>query len=83
MYPKLRSEGYDLHELHAIMAPRPFLVSGGSSDQVERWIPLKHTVAINKLLGFDNRVAMSNRPDHVPNEASNEIAYAFLDYFLK
>ncbi|MGI6573870.1 MAG: prolyl oligopeptidase family serine peptidase [Fermentimonas sp.] len=83
LYPKLRSEGYDLHELHALMAPRPFLVSGGSSDPVERWIPLNHTIAINELLGFDNRVAMSNRPDHAPNEASNEIAYAFLDYFLK
>lgn len=30
IYPKLRKEGYDLHELHALMAPRPFLVSGGT-----------------------------------------------------
>ncbi|HCU18389.1 MAG TPA: sialidase, partial [Bacteroidales bacterium] len=28
LYPRLRKEGYDLHELHALMAPRPFLVSG-------------------------------------------------------
>lgn len=83
LYPKLRKEQYDLHELHALMAPRPFLVSGGSSDPVERWIPLNHTVAINKLLGFENRVAMSNRPDHAPNEKSNKIAYAFFEYFLK
>ncbi|MGI6572256.1 MAG: prolyl oligopeptidase family serine peptidase [Fermentimonas sp.] len=83
LYPRLRSEGYDLHELHALMAPRPFLVSGGSSDPVERWIPLNHTIAINKLLGFDHRVAMSNRPDHSPNEESNQIAYTFFEYFLK
>jgi hypothetical protein len=83
LYPKLRKEGFDLHELHALMAPRPFLVSGGSSDPVERWIPLNHTIAINKLLGFDNRVAMSNRPDHAPSEDSNKIIYAFLEYFLK
>ncbi len=83
LYSKLKREGYDLHELHSLMAPRPFLVSGGSSDPVERWIPLNHTVAINKLLGFDNRVAMTNRPDHAPNEESNKIAYAFFEYFLK
>ena len=25
IYPKLRKEGYDLHELHTLMAPRHFL----------------------------------------------------------
>lgn len=83
LYPKLMEEGYDLHELHALMAPRPFLVSGGSSDPVERWIPLNHTIEINKLLGYDNRVAMTNRPKHSPNPEANEQAYLFLEYFLK
>lgn len=83
LYPNLRREGYDLHELHALMAPRPFLVSGGSSDPLERWIPLNHTIAINELLGFDHRVAMSNRQNHSPNDESNNIAYAFFEYFLK
>ncbi len=83
LYPKLISEGHDLHELHALMAPRPFLVSGGSSDPIERWIPLNHAVAVNELLGYDHRVAMSNRPDHAPNKKSNQIAYAFFEYFLK
>jgi len=83
LYPKLMKEGYDLHELHALMAPRPFLVSGGSSDPVERWIPLNHTIQVNKLLGYDNRVAMTNRPDHSPNRESNEQAFLFLEYFLK
>lgn len=83
LYPKLRKEGYDLHELHALMAPRPFLVSGGSSDPVERWIPLNHTIAVNNLLEFKNRVAMTNRPEHSPNKESNEIIYCFFEYFLK
>lgn len=83
LYPKLREEGYDLHELHALMAPRPFLVSGGSSDPVERWIPLNHTIAVNKFLGYNHRVAMSNRPEHSPNAESNEIVYSFFDWYLK
>jgi hypothetical protein len=31
-YKAIVGEGHDLHELHALMAPRPFLVSGGSED---------------------------------------------------
>lgn len=83
LYPKLRAEGYDLHELHALMAPRPFLVSGGSEDPPKRWTALNHTVAVNRLLGFENRVAMTNRPDHAPNAESNEQIYKFFEYFLK
>ncbi|MEP7107933.1 MAG: sialidase [Ferruginibacter sp.] len=83
LYPKLVKEGYDLQELHALMAPRPFLVSGGSEDSVDRWIPLNHTVAVNRLLGFENRVGMTNRPDHSPNPESNEILFTFFEYFLK
>ena len=83
LYSKLRKEGYDLHELHALMAPRPFLVSGGSSDPIERWIPLNHTVAVNKLLGYNHRVAMSNRPEHSPDAKSNEIVYSFFEWYLK
>ncbi|NLX81029.1 MAG: DUF4886 domain-containing protein, partial [Proteiniphilum sp.] len=83
LYPKLKQEGYDLHELHALMAPRPFLVSGGSSDPLERWIPLNHTISINKLLGYTHRVAMTNRLEHSPNEKSNEAIYSFFEWFLK
>ena len=82
IYPKLINERYDLHELHALMAPRPFLVSGGSSDPVERWIPLNHSIAVNNLLGYKQRVAMSNREEHSPDEASNEIIYSFFKYYL-
>jgi hypothetical protein len=83
LYPKLVAEGYDLHELHALMAPRPFLVSGGSEDPESQWIPLNHTIKVNNLLGAKNRVAMTNRPMHSPTPESNEIAYLFFDYFLK
>jgi hypothetical protein len=82
LYPELITEGYDLHELHALMAPRPFLVSGGSEDPPKRWIALNHTVAVNKLLGYENRVAMTNRPEHSPNPESNAQMYLFLEYFL-
>ena len=84
LYPKLVKEGYDLHELHALMAPRPFLVSGGAEDTKERWIPLNHSMAVNNLLGYNNRVAMTNdRTEHLPTALSNERAYLFFDYFLK
>lgn len=83
LYLKLVNEQYDLHELHALMAPRPFLVSGGEEDPVRRWIPLNHTIAVNKLLGAKNRVAMTNRPTHSPDDNSNELAYSFFEYYLK
>ena len=82
LYPQLREQGHDLHELHALMAPRPFLVSGGSEDPSARWQALNHSVAVNKVLGRKNRVAMTNRPDHSPNEESNQVIYAFFQHFL-
>ena len=82
-YPRLRAEGHDLHELHALMAPRPFLVSGGAEDPPERWIPLNHSIAVNALLGQSNRVAMTNRPEHAPNEESNAQMVAFFEHFLQ
>ena len=82
-YKFLFENGHDLHELHALMAPRPFLVSGGSEDQPHRWRALNHAVAVNKLLGNENRVAMTNRPKHSPTPQSNEQIYLFFEYFLK
>ncbi|MBL7737254.1 MAG: prolyl oligopeptidase family serine peptidase [Chitinophagaceae bacterium] len=83
LYPTLMEKGFDLTDLHALMAPRPFMVSGGSVDVANRWIALNHAIAVNRLLGYKNRVAMANRPDHSPNEESNEYVYSFLEYFLK
>lgn len=82
-YKELIRKGHDLHELHALMAPRPFLVSGGAEDTSKRWKALNHSVAVNTLLGYTNRVAMTNRKSHSPTLESNEQVYAFFEYFLK
>lgn len=82
-YRDLVRAGHDLHELHALMAPRPFFVSGGSEDTPERWKALNHTIAVNKLLGYENRVAMANREGHAPTAESNEQIYLFFEFFLK
>lgn len=81
-YKKLFLQAHDLHELHALMAPRPFLVSGGSEDTSERWKALNHTIDVNKLLGYTHRVAMTNRKGHSPTRESNEQIYLFLEHFL-
>src|SRR5262249_35795098 len=82
-YKRLVAEGHDLHELHALMAPRPFLVSGGAEDRPARWKALNHAVQVNRLLGYQTRVAMTTRPAHDPTPESNEQVYAFFEHFLK
>ena len=82
LYPKLIAAGYDLQELHALMAPRPFLVSGGSEDTPRRWTVLNYARQVNHLLGYEDRVAMTNRVTHLPTAASNEAAILFFEYFL-
>ena len=82
-YKQMIEAGRDLHELHALMAPRPFLVSGGAEDHPGRWKALNHAIHLNTFLGYKNRVAMTNRQGHGPTEESNEQLYAFLEHFLK
>jgi Prolyl oligopeptidase family len=82
-YRRMIETGRDLHELHALMAPRPFLVSGGSEDFSARWKALNHAVAVNKLLGYKGRVGMTNRKGHSPTEESNEQLYLFFEHWLK
>ena len=81
-YKQMMATGRDLHELHALMAPRPFLVSGGAEDPPKRWQALNHTIAVNDLLGHKNRVAMTNRETHAPTEQSNAQIYTFFETFL-
>ena len=81
-YRKMVETGRDLHELHALIAPRPFLVSGGAEDPPSRWIALNHVAAVNRLLGFTNRVALTHRQGHNPTEESNAQLYAFFEHFL-
>lgn len=82
-YKVLIEKGHDLHELQALMAPRPFLVSGGSEDPLSRWQALNHAVAVNRLLGHAHRVAMTHREGHTPTPESNEQIYLFFEHFLK
>jgi len=82
-YRELIRNNHDLIELHALMAPRPFLVSGGTADRPERWKALNHSIEVNRLLGYSNRVAMTNRDEHAPTEESNEQAYQFLEWWLQ
>lgn len=82
-YRVMIEQGMDLTELHALMAPRPFLVSGGAEDTPARWPALNHAIALNRLLGFERRVGMSNRPKHDPTPESNEQIYRFFEHFLK
>jgi hypothetical protein len=81
-YRVMIETGRDLHELHALIAPRPFLVSGGAEDPPSRWVALNHAVAVNQLLGYTNRVAMTHREGHTPTKGSNELLYAFFERFL-
>lgn len=81
-YKRMVETGRDLHELHALMAPRPFLVSGGAEDPPKRWQALNHAVEVNRLLGHADRVAMTNRPTHNPTAESNAQIYAFFERFL-
>ena len=82
-YKMLVETGHDLHELHALMAPRPLLVSGGAEDRLERWKALGHAIAVNRLLGCENRVAMTNREGHSPTVESNEQMYLFFEHCLR
>lgn len=82
-YRQLVAAGRDLHELHALIAPRPFFVAGGAEDPSSRWIALNHAVAVNRLLGFTQRVGLANRPAHEPTAESNAQVCAFFEHFLR
>lgn len=82
-YEKLVADGRDLHELLALMPPRPFLVSGGAEDGPARWRALNHVLAVDALLGVRRGVAMTNRPAHEPTDESNAQIDAFLESVLQ
>ena len=66
-YKQLVEQATTCTNCTALMAPRPFLLSGGSEDKLDRWRALNHSVAVNKLLGYENRVAMTSRETHASN----------------
>jgi dienelactone hydrolase len=83
LYKTLYENGDDLVDLHELMAPRPVLVSGGTEDPPRNWQALNHLVAVNSLLGFRDRVAMTSRRSHVPTPEALELELTFLEYWLK
>jgi dienelactone hydrolase len=83
LYQKLVDAKEDLVELHALMAPRPVLVSGGTEDPPRNWRALQHLIEVNELLGQQDRVAMTARKTHVPTPEALQVELAFLEYWLK
>jgi dienelactone hydrolase len=83
LYKELIDAGADLVDLHALMAPRPLLVSGGQQDPPKNWQALNHLVAVNDLLGHKNRAFLTARKTHVPTAEALEMELTFLEYFLK
>jgi hypothetical protein len=82
-YKRLKEGGHELVELIALMAPRPVLVSGSAQvDPPRHWQVLNHIVGLNRFLGYENRVAMTNRRTHgVDGQAGRQMC-DFLTYFL-
>jgi dienelactone hydrolase len=83
LYKELVEQGEDLVSLHALMAPRPVLVSGGTEDPPRNWQALNHLIAVNELLGHENRVAMTARKTHVPTAEALALELDFLEYWLR
>ncbi len=83
LYKELIDAGDDLVDLHALMAPRPVLVSGGVQDPPKNWQALNHLAAVNSLLGHKDRAFLTARKTHVPTAEALELELAFLEYFLK
>jgi dienelactone hydrolase len=83
LYKELIDAGADLVDLHALMAPRPVLVSGGVQDPPRNWQALNHLVAVNDLLGKKQRVFLTARSSHIPTAAALGLELDFLEYWLK
>ena len=83
LYKRMVDAHEDLVDLHALMAPRPVLVSGGTEDPPRNWQPLQHLLAVDQLLGAENRVAMTARKGHIPTAEALDLELAFLEYWLK
>jgi hypothetical protein len=83
LYKELIEAGDDLVDLHALMAPRPVLVSGGVQDPPRNWLALNHLVSVNTVLGHKQRAFLTKRKTHVPTAEALELELTFLEYFLK
>ena len=73
----------EMIELHALAAPRPILVSGGSEDRPKHWRAVNHLIAVNRLLGQTDRVLMTNREKHRPSAEDSAVIDEFFVHFLR
>lgn len=83
LYRKLVEDGRDLIDFEALICPRPVLVSGGTEDPPRNWRALNHLVAVNKVLGFNERVGLTSRATHIPTADALEKEMLFFEHFLK
>lgn len=81
-YRSMIEQGLDLPCIMALMAPRPFLVSGGEQDPPANWRALNRVDEVYRLLGAKGRIGMTARSGHQPTAESNQQMYAFFDRFL-
>ena len=82
LYRQLIESGRNLNDLHSLICPRPVLLAGGTEDPPENWRALNHLVAINRILGHRDRVAMTHRPTHIPTAEALERTLQFLQFHL-
>lgn len=82
-YKQIIEQGRSLSEFQMLMAPRPFLVSGGSEDFAARWLDLNRVREAYTVLRVPVLAGMHNRPLHGPTEESNALAYRFMEWALK
>lgn len=82
-YKQMIDAKEDLVDLHALMAPRPVLVSGGVQDPPRNWQPLQHLIAVNNVLGVKDRVGLTARKGHIPTPEALQWELAWLEYWLK
>jgi dienelactone hydrolase len=73
------------HQVMALIAPRPFLIMGGeSADGAASWTFVKEVRSVYQLLGAGDRVGLHiHRAGHAFPARARELAYAWLDHWLK
>jgi dienelactone hydrolase len=73
------------HQLLALIAPRPFLILGGdSADGDASWSFIESALPVYRLLGAGDRMGLVNhKGKHSFPAEAREVAYRWLDYWLK
>jgi len=70
------------HALYHGVTPRASASRSTAEYQPQHWQALNHAIAVNDLLGYENRVAVTNRDTHAPTPESNAQLSAFFEFCL-